>query len=420
MRRPLASLTMFNLPFGRLFLLRALGFLAILAVFIVNIPSPALPRLINITKGIGSFDSIQNATLGFEKILVIHLAERSDKRDALALSASLTGLDLTYVHSVRGSQVIEAARPFNHQAHHLYENAWGSWRGHMTAVRTVLEKNLSSALILEDDIDWDVNLKRQLRAFAVGSRWLTSTSPPSPAHNFDKEKAFSNSTHNLSLLYNDPAISSPYSTSSPYGQNWDILWLGHCGEGTRADDPRLFTILNDPTVPKFSHFINHFGRGFDPAVAPEHTRFVHASNLPVCTFAYAISYAGAQKLLYFASVGGLLPNPFDVALGEMCRHKTLGLECVSVNPALFMNFQKRGPKGFDSDSTPGGENGEKRKKDNVDNIVFSVRLNAERLLSGKAAEAQTWEEVKQQDDLIVGNPYDMGSPLPKEMLDGFT
>jgi hypothetical protein len=43
---------------------------------------------------------ILNRTLGFERIFVISLPERSDKQDALAISARLTGLDLTFFDGV--------------------------------------------------------------------------------------------------------------------------------------------------------------------------------------------------------------------------------------------------------------------------------------------------------------------------------
>jgi hypothetical protein len=37
-------------------------------------------------------EHVTNSTLGFEKVFVVGLPERSDKRDALALTSSLTGL----------------------------------------------------------------------------------------------------------------------------------------------------------------------------------------------------------------------------------------------------------------------------------------------------------------------------------------
>src|SRR5439155_16291282 len=80
------------------------------------------------------------------------------------------------------------------------------------------KRNVSSTLIMEDDADWDVALKYQLVQFAHGSRYLLNTSP-------------------LDSLF------------SPYGDGWDVLWLGHCGAWTEESDMRRFVIPHDPTVP---------------------------------------------------------------------------------------------------------------------------------------------------------------------------
>lgn len=79
---------------------------------------------------------IQNSTLGFEKVLVVGLPERSDKRDALALASSLTGFTISWIDGVRGESVVDKALPFGVDRVKLWENNVGSWRGHMNAVRT--------------------------------------------------------------------------------------------------------------------------------------------------------------------------------------------------------------------------------------------------------------------------------------------
>ncbi len=52
----------------------------------------------------------------------------------------------------------------------IRDEQWGSWRGHADVWRRVLNEKLETALILEDDVDWDVNihdifeeLSRQMR-----------------------------------------------------------------------------------------------------------------------------------------------------------------------------------------------------------------------------------------------------------------
>jgi len=78
---------------------------------------------------------IQNNTLGFEKVFVVGLPERSDKRDALALTSSLTGFKITWIDGIRGESVVDKALPYGVDRVKLWENNVGSWRGHMNAVR---------------------------------------------------------------------------------------------------------------------------------------------------------------------------------------------------------------------------------------------------------------------------------------------
>jgi len=74
---------------------------------------------------------IFNSTLGFEKVFAIGLPERSDKRDALALTSSLTGFRIDWVEGVKGESVPDKALPYGVDRVALWENNVGSWRGHM-------------------------------------------------------------------------------------------------------------------------------------------------------------------------------------------------------------------------------------------------------------------------------------------------
>jgi hypothetical protein len=78
---------------------------------------------------------VTNGTLGFSKVLVIGLPERSDKRDAITLTSSLTGFHVEWIDGVRGETVVDKAVPFGVDRKELWETNLGSWRGHMNAVR---------------------------------------------------------------------------------------------------------------------------------------------------------------------------------------------------------------------------------------------------------------------------------------------
>ena len=244
-------------------------------------------------------------------------------------------------------------RKFQQEHEGLMNNEIGTWRSHMNAMLTMVENNIASALIMEDDVDWDVRIKSQMQQFAVGTRSLL---PPS-------------------------AASQPH---SPYGEDWDILWVGHCGEKFREDgDERRFTISNDPTVPDFDHILGELNFT-DHA---EHTRFVHPSWGPICLYGYAMSLAGARKMLYRHAVDELAA-PVDNAMALACRGLDLGLKCISATPPYFYSHRSKGKTNKDSDIQFAGSNGEVRGKGTTENIVWPVRTNIERLLTGLEPEKQ--------------------------------
>ncbi|KAF5869463.1 putative glycosyltransferase family 25 protein [Botrytis fragariae] len=75
---------------------------------------------------------------------------------------------------------------------------------------------------MEDDVDWDIRLLTQLPEYAKG-------------------------VHTLSH------ISHSHPKRSPYGNDWDVLWPGHCGDVLPEPNTPLYMIPNDPTVAPKAH-----------------------------------------------------------------------------------------------------------------------------------------------------------------------
>lgn len=219
-------------------------------------------------------------------------------------------------------------------------------------------------------MDWDTRLKAQLTDFATGSRWLQHASA---------------------------------NVSSPYGDDWDLLWLGHCGEvfpetldEHSSKDPtgpeilelsRKYSIEHDVTVPP-----PEFTRGFPDWTEHPYTRWVHRSGGPICTFAYALSQSGARKVLFDLSVDHL-SGPFDNALAGLCRWGSepsrLGMKCISSNPGLFTHHKAKGSIAGDSDIQKVGDGTSKdevREKGFTENVVWSTRNNLGNILTGKQME----------------------------------
>ncbi|KAJ7159687.1 hypothetical protein C8R46DRAFT_1001914 [Mycena filopes] len=110
------------------------------------------------------------------------------------------------------------------------------WHSHLSAIQRAAAStpmpDKAAALILEDDVDIEADVKERLR-----SVW--NLLPP----------------------------------------DWDIVFLGHCWS-------------NESHYPALGH---RFPRA--PATVSSTTTHLHPSNRPLCTHAYALSPAGAQRLL---------------------------------------------------------------------------------------------------------------------------
>jgi len=258
--------------------------------------------------------SIKNNTLGFQKVFVVSLASRTDKRDAITLASSLTGFDVEWIDGIDGNNVPKKSIPsiFNPGT---ASKVIGCWRAHMNSYATIVKNHVSSALILEDDADWDVSLKNQLQNFAVGSQILQGEN-----------------THPL---------------RSAYGDNWDLLWLGHCGSSPHPDDPRRYAIENDPTVPPIKHRVNEVDTP-DMGEFSDTTRIVYTASSGFCMYGYAVSYQGAQKLLYHLSLQPYF-EAVDLSIQRMCGDTSYNFTCISIFPQLFNSHRAAGSMEKDSD-----------------------------------------------------------------------
>lgn len=86
---------------------------------------------------------------------------RTDRQDAMSLIAAQTGLKLNkMIPGVASADVHEKARPLSPHPKVDPNKPWlGVWRAHADAWRYIIDNNIESALIMEDDVDWDVNVK---------------------------------------------------------------------------------------------------------------------------------------------------------------------------------------------------------------------------------------------------------------------
>jgi len=69
----------------------------------------------------------------------VNLPERTDRRDAMTLMATVTGIKLTFVDGVRGADVLEKALPPGQRNKNIQSmGAIGSWRAHMNVLQRLI------------------------------------------------------------------------------------------------------------------------------------------------------------------------------------------------------------------------------------------------------------------------------------------
>ena len=185
-----------------------------------------------------------------------------------------------------------------------------AWLGHRNALEEFLKGTDDTALIMEDDVDWDTRLRtQQIPQTAYAIREL-----------LDSHDGY-------------------------YGRTdlWDIIWLGHCGDYFDAREGSGIAAIksyNDPAMPHREE-LHPRTREFLEGIGADQNqqRLVHTSVQPLCTFSYAITRKAAERVLNELAVrepsrGAESPcKAYDVRLLEGCRDE--GMRCISVNPELF-------------------------------------------------------------------------------------
>lgn len=115
---------------------------------------------------------------------------------------------------------------------------------------------------------------------------------------------------------------------------------------------------------------------------PEHTRVVHHTQDAICSLVYAVSQAGARKILYDLAIERA-DDLYDIMLRQFCdgSHGHDKHICVTVQPTLFDHHRPAG--NVNKDSEINSANGGARDQGFTLNIRWSTRLNIKKLLKGE-------------------------------------
>ena len=254
----------------------------------------------------------------------------------------------------------------------------------MNAIQRVVANNLSSALIMEDDLDWDVRIKSQMVDFAKGVRALTQPLASSGEY-IDPTFGINASVDQVKPLdYDIRPDTAPFTippVANPYGDSWDLLWLGHCGAHFPVPEETIpkgrYVIMSDQTVPSLKHLTASHDEMRDQY--EDHTRVIHHAMLPICSFAYAVSQCGARRILQEIGIESFT-GPYDNMLLDFCRRHT----CMTSQPQYFNHWRPAGSGDRDSELN-NAPNGLYRDKGSSENIRMSARLNTHHILDGDAA-----------------------------------
>jgi hypothetical protein len=100
--------------------------------------------------------------------------QQSSRREGLLLAANITELDITIpVQPLWTDEDVWKLRAENVSS--LTRGSALAWLGHLNALQTFLASDYSTALIIEDDVDWDIRLRTvQIPVTASAFRSLTS------------------------------------------------------------------------------------------------------------------------------------------------------------------------------------------------------------------------------------------------------
>lgn len=170
----------------------------------------------------------------------------------------------------------------------------------------IVEENIKTALIIESDADWDMRIHEILPGIANASRALADWPFTAAGHPRD------------------------FATEvSPYGDNWDILWIGHCGTVLDSGNGRVYPV-KDPTVPPEDKEYTFAGKP-DRRQHPVGTRIVFEFKMTTCTSGYAISNQGARKLKTFLKESN---TNIDIRMWNLCSQEP-SLLCLSVWPQVI-------------------------------------------------------------------------------------
>ncbi|KAF2729405.1 hypothetical protein EJ04DRAFT_502407 [Polyplosphaeria fusca] len=238
-----------------------------------------------------------NATLDFQEIIYLSMPYRTDRQDALSLIAASAGLKFTMMPGVCST---------------------------CTREDFCLENSRSQpirALIIEDDVDFDVNIKE-----IMGNL-------------------------NWQLKYNNTIRWGDEVERGAPGCDWDEIYVGQCSGGPNKERLDLHSIVPDPHSSKLSNIGQHWQKEFTETwnlTDSEGIRVISPTYGTLCTMGYGVSRLGAMRMLYHIGGWKQVSNPVDL---ELTWRSTEGkISGYTMSPPPFIAWRVGGAQDSDNDA----------------------------------------------------------------------
>jgi hypothetical protein len=101
-----------------------------------------------------------NSTLGTAGIITLNSPMRPDRHDHLVLMGAMTDIKMIFMNAWTTKPVLKAL-PNEHNPG-LRDSEYACWRTHADAWRKVVEEGWATAMIMEDDADWDTGIHESM------------------------------------------------------------------------------------------------------------------------------------------------------------------------------------------------------------------------------------------------------------------
>lgn len=270
---------------------------------------------------------IANETLGFQKFYYLNTKTGHSYSDLITLQSIISGVNPTEFESLKPDEVNEKGLP-PAEYQKLKSQGKAVYRSHANLWQHMITNNVQTALIMSHDVTWDVNIKEMMAYFSKGlEEFLTKQK----IINSEDETADDSNPNKFTPKEH-------ISAEDPYlHKNWDVLMFGSCNQHSANKDRSIE--YHDPYSPVFyanenkegePQYPKYFGKQLSP-----NTRVIRQNAEESCVSAYAITQAGALKLLLTSDVD--MGSPIDDVIRDMVVKGRLNT--FSVYPVLFAKWQ---------------------------------------------------------------------------------